>query len=142
MPLAIPIPVLWAIWRLGRVIFKTLQSAWQTEEFRGLTYVVLFMLGIGTLVFHELEDWGWLDSFYFVVMTLTTIGYGDFAPQTALGKIFVIFYVILGLGIFASYITLFAQHALAENAEHARVLSFNKMKQLLDENTNSQETNR
>ncbi len=141
MLLAIPIPIVWAIWRLGRFIVRTLQNAWQTEEFRGLTYVVLLMLGIGTVAFHELEDWGWLDSFYFVVMTLTTIGYGDFAPHSNLGKIFVIFYVVLGIGIFASYITLFAQHALAENAEHARVLSFNKMKQALDEKANPQETN-
>ena len=142
MPLAIPIPVLWAVWRLVRFIGLTMRRAWQTEEFRGLAYIVLLMMGIGTLVFHQVEGWGWLDSFYFVVMTLSTIGYGDFAPASTMGKLFAVFYVVLGLGIFASFITLFAQHALAENTEHARVLSLSKTPQNLDENTNPQESNR
>lgn len=38
---------------------------------------VLFVL-IPTLVFQEIEQWTLLESIYFVVITLTTIGFGDY----------------------------------------------------------------
>ena len=50
------------------------------------------MIGIGAVVFHWLEGWSWLDSVYFVVITLTTIGYGDFSPTKPITKIITIFY--------------------------------------------------
>jgi hypothetical protein len=40
-----------------------------------------------------------VDALYFSVVTLTTVGYGDFAPQTDLGKLFTAVYVRLGIGI-------------------------------------------
>lgn len=47
----------------------------------------------GAIVYHYVEGWDMIDSLYFSVITLTTIGYGDFAPQTSTGKIFTIFYL-------------------------------------------------
>jgi hypothetical protein len=58
---------------------------------------LLIVILIGTAIFHWLEGWDWLDSFYFVVITLTTIGYGDFSPTTPLTKIITIFYGINGI---------------------------------------------
>jgi hypothetical protein len=52
---------------------------------------------IGAVLYHWLEGWDWVDSFYFVVITLTTIGYGDFSPTTPLTKIITIFYGINGI---------------------------------------------
>ena len=60
------------------------------------------MLCAGALFFHQVEHWGWLDAFYFCTITLTTIGYGDLVPQTDAGKLFDIFYVLIGIGILAT----------------------------------------
>jgi voltage-gated potassium channel len=40
-------------------------------------------------------------TFWWAMETLTTIGYGDMVPKTALGKLFAGFIAIFGIGIFA-----------------------------------------
>lgn len=66
----------------------------------GIAVLVLaLLLGAGTFAFHTLEKWTLIDSFYFTGVTLTTIGYGDLAPKTDLGKLFTVFFVFSALGI-------------------------------------------
>ena len=57
------------------------------------------IITIGAALYHWLEGWSWLDSFYFVVITLTTIGYGDLYPTQPLTKLITIFYGINGIMI-------------------------------------------
>jgi hypothetical protein len=59
-------------------------------------YAVL-IIGIGAALFHWLEGWNWIDSVYFVVITLTTIGYGDLSPTTPTTKVITIFYGLNGV---------------------------------------------
>jgi voltage-gated potassium channel len=61
-------------------------------------YVVLFIT-VSASLFHWLEDWSWLDSFYFVVVTFTTIGYGDFTPTLPITKLITIFVGLNGVAI-------------------------------------------
>ena len=55
------------------------------------------MVGVGASLYHWLEGWSWVDSVYFVVITLTTIGYGDFHPTLPVTKLITIFYGINGI---------------------------------------------
>ncbi len=84
------------------------------KEFRNLTLFVFIILVIGTIFYHEMEDWGWIDSIYFCVTTLTTVGYGDLAPKTDTGRIFTIMYLLIGIGILFGYIKVVAG-AVIEN---------------------------
>lgn len=61
-------------------------------------YVVANII-TGTFLYHWLEGWGFLDSAYFVIITLTTIGYGDFSPTTPTTKILTIFFALNGVAI-------------------------------------------
>jgi len=60
---------------------------------------LLGLIALGTVVYHFLEHWSWLTSFYFSVCTLTTVGYGDFYPTTDLSRLFTAIYVLVGVGI-------------------------------------------
>ena len=68
---------------------------------RILLVVALLIIG-GAVFYHHVEGLSWLDSVYFCVITLTTVGYGDITPHTDAGKIFTIFYILFGVAIIAS----------------------------------------
>ena len=57
---------------------------------------------IGIVTFHFLENASWLDSFYWIVITLSTVGYGDLTPHSPLMKIIVFPIVLVGIVVFAS----------------------------------------
>jgi hypothetical protein len=50
------------------------------------------------------EGWSVVDALYFCFMTMSTIGYGDLVPTTALSKIFTIVYSFLSIGLFVAEI--------------------------------------
>ena len=56
--------------------------------------LIIFVLAIvgGAFSYHVVEGWSLFDSFYFVVVTVTTIGYGDFVPRSFEGKLFTMFF--------------------------------------------------
>ena len=83
------------------------------RRFRAIASSAIIILITGTIFYHFVEHLRWLDSLYFCVMTLATIGYGNFVPQTTIGKIFTMLYVLVGIGIFAALINNFLKTGLA-----------------------------
>jgi len=67
---------------------------------RLLVAIIVFLttLGVGTLGFHYLEGWNWLESLYTTVVTLSTVGYGDYIPHNSSGMLFTLFLIIAGVG--------------------------------------------
>ena len=59
---------------------------------------IVIFLGLGTLVYHALESWSWIESLYFCVNSLTTVGYGDFTPTSDASRLFTVFYLLTGTG--------------------------------------------
>jgi hypothetical protein len=78
-------------------------------EFRPVLGMVAITVGTGTAFYTVVERWGVLDSLYFSVVTLATIGYGDLAPATRIGKIFTILYVFAGVGILGLFLSTVAR---------------------------------
>ena len=81
---------------------------WKRENV--LLSLAISVILTGTFVYHFIEGWNYLDSLYFTVITLTTVGYGDLSPQTPAGKIFTMFFIFTGLGIILSFIEKIANH--------------------------------
>jgi voltage-gated potassium channel len=92
------------------IFFKTIRSFLSDKEYKSLLFTTIAILLIGTVAYHYLESWSWLDSFYFSFITLTTIGFGDFAPKTDQGKIFTIIYITIGVGIILAFINTLYHH--------------------------------
>lgn len=89
---------------------RTLISFLKDEQYRELLITTIIILIIGTFTYNYLEGWSYIDSLYFSVVTLTTIGYGDFTPQTDAGKLFTILYIVIGIGMILSFINTIYNH--------------------------------
>ncbi len=76
-----------------------------------LAIVLAIVLTIGTLFYWRVEEWSLLDSLYFSVVALTTVGLGDFAPETSAGKVFTIIYLISGVGLMMAFATAIVQRS-------------------------------
>lgn len=74
--------------------------------YRVLLVAAVGMIALGTVFYHFIEGWRWLDSYYFSVVTLATVGYGDFTPKTDIGKLFTTFYILSGVGIITAFISI------------------------------------
>ncbi len=81
-----------------------------------ITSLVLVIV-IGTVFFHLVEGWSWVDSYFFSVITLSTVGYGSLVPATAAGKIFTTIFIFVGLGIFAIAIQQFGVYMVRKRQE-------------------------
>src|SRR3954466_9396844 len=66
-----------------------------------LKIVLALLAGLavaGTVGFRMIEGWPWLDCFYMVVTTFTTVGYMEIHTLSHAGRIFNLFVIIFGVG--------------------------------------------
>src|SRR5215211_5523619 len=105
-----------------RRFIRALRDAWRSDvAFRILLALVASLLVSGTTFFTLVEGWSVLDALYFSVTTLTTVGFGEPAPTTALGKIFTILYIFVGLGVIGGFINVLAKHTFARQRRRGGV---------------------
>uniref|UniRef100_A0A668W2Z4 Potassium channel domain-containing protein n=1 Tax=Oreochromis aureus TaxID=47969 RepID=A0A668W2Z4_OREAU len=88
-------------WRVSPTIVRVISAVLSI-----LLGCVLFV-ALPIFVFQEVEEWTLLESAYFVVITLTTVGFGDYvAGSDHWYKPLVWFWILLGLAYFASILTM------------------------------------
>jgi voltage-gated potassium channel Kch len=97
--------------------WAAVRTAWRDPSFRSLAGITGLLLVVGTVAFHTVEGWAFLDSFYFSVITLATVGYGDFTPKTPLGKLLTVFYIFMGFGLLVALLTRFADALIQSERE-------------------------
>lgn len=103
------------------VLLDVLRAIWSLRRDRGFIVlaVTAALLVVGGAAFYWMwEDLSVLDSLYLSVMTLTTVGYGDVKPVTAAGKIFTIFFVIMGIGVLLAFLTAIASQLRRQSLLH------------------------
>jgi voltage-gated potassium channel len=66
----------------------------------------------GTIFYSTVEGWTIVDALYFSVTTLTTVGLGDLAPTTTVGKLFTVVYIFARLSIILGFIETVAKETV------------------------------
>lgn len=72
------------------------------QKFRPLKIVLFALIALtaaGTVGFHFIEHWGWFDSFYMVMITLSTVGYQEVHPLSFAGRVFCIVLIVSGVAL-------------------------------------------
>lgn len=69
-----------------------LNADWIFKFFRLFSYFL-----IGVLAYEHFEHWSFTDTTYFIVQTMTTVGYGNLYPTTKKSKFFTMFFIFFGL---------------------------------------------
>jgi voltage-gated potassium channel len=98
--------------------WHTLRTSFEDAKFRALLFNVVLLLTVGTLFYWKVEGWSLFNSLYFCVITLCTVGYGDFTPQTTLGRGFTMIYVFLGIGLIVAFASHFANQMVERREAH------------------------
>ena len=106
------------------LLLALMRSFWRLRGDRGFQILAGFavlMIASATVFYSFVEGLRPVDAFYLSATTITTVGYGDFAPKTDYGKIFTAVYVLAGVGIFTAFLTLVAGQLRADATNrHAR----------------------
>ncbi|MFH1409909.1 MAG: potassium channel family protein [Nanoarchaeota archaeon] len=87
------------------------------KEIMGVLFALFLLIGAGSYAYIRLEGLTPLDAVYFSVTTLTTIGYGDFAPKSEGGKMFTIIYAIVGVGVMLYSMSIIARYYMDRHRE-------------------------
>jgi hypothetical protein len=103
------------------VLLDIIRAIWALRRDRGfvvLALTALLLIAGGTAFYWVWEDLGGLDAFYLTVMTLATVGYGDVRPETAVGKLFTVVFVIMGIGVLLAFLTTVAGQLRRQSLLH------------------------
>jgi voltage-gated potassium channel len=104
---------------LGLPVRAAVAMARDPDERAPLLLVVSLLIA-GTVFYTLVEGWSVVDAVYFCSMSLATVGYGDVVPDTDVGKIFTVIYVLAGIGILVSFFTALTKKTLEMQAERIR----------------------
>jgi len=87
--------------------------------------ILVCVVIIGTIGLVILEQLPLLDAFYFLIVTIATVGYGDIHPLTPAGKILVMFIIVTGVGCFVGVAANSIESMIEERERRTRIEKLN-----------------
>lgn len=85
------------------------------QRFRLAAILLAIVIVVGVAGYMLIDGWNILDSFYMVITTIATVGYGEVHPQGAAGRIFTSGVIVFGVATMLYTFGVFAQ-TLSDNA--------------------------
>ena len=95
-----------------------------------LLVILAVVIAAGTLGFMHLLKLSLFDSFYFTVVTVATVGFGDIVPKTIGSKVLAIIVILGGVGAFSGLIVNFTQYLIERRTEKTRLERLNMLIEL------------
>jgi potassium channel subfamily K len=102
------------------------------REFMVQTLLFFLYLGIVSLIMSQVEGITYVDGIYFEVVTTLTIGFGDIAPQTAVMKVLIFPFTILGITLLALVVRNIVR-LLSDRAHRRKLALKHRLKYMLQE---------
>jgi voltage-gated potassium channel len=84
-----------------------------------LSLAMVGLLIVGILGYSILEGWGFLESLYMVIITITTIGFGEVRSLSPAGRLFTILIIFMGLSIAAALFAQLGQFIVESGMTHS-----------------------
>ena len=84
-------------------------------RFRLAAILLAIVIAVGVTGYRLIDGWNLLDSFYMVIITISTVGYTEVHPQGAAGRLFTSGLIVVGVGTMLYGFGVFAE-TLADNA--------------------------
>ncbi|CAN5539803.1 potassium channel family protein [soil metagenome] len=108
------------IFRLVLVANRSLRAMEHIGKQRELLYLssvaaFLMLVAAGILAIIEPEHGGFWDALWWAVVTTTTVGYGDIAPATAIGRVIAVLLMFIGIGLVATLAASMASFFVSED---------------------------
>lgn len=96
----------WLLRKLRPKDHEIVHPAWHIFHFLILFILLVSLIVVGTVFFCLSSDGeiNLVESFYWSIITILTIGYGDFTPKTSYQKLFAMAYILSGVAIFSAII--------------------------------------
>ena len=74
------------------------------RELLGSMLAFAILYGISIPIYDAMEDWNAGEAAWFLYITFSTIGLGDYTPSTTGGEIYLYFYVLASIGLLSVFI--------------------------------------
>jgi voltage-gated potassium channel len=87
--------------------------------------VLLAVIVTGVAGFMALEGLSLVDAFYFSIVTIATVGYGDISPATDAGKLLAILLIVAGVGTFVGVVANGLEMYLSSREKQERLRKIN-----------------
>ena len=94
-------------------------------RFRIYFTILAAVLIIGMAGLMVIESLSPLDAFYFLIVTIATVGYGDLHPLTPLGKMLVIAIILVGVGCFVGVVANAIEYMIEMRERSQRIEKLN-----------------
>jgi voltage-gated potassium channel Kch len=107
---------------------RAIRTLWTDPQFKSLTRLTVIAITSGVVFYWLVEDLSPVNALYFSVTTLTTVGYGDYSPETTAGKLFTVVYVLVGVGILLAFLARVAGQVVNTHAHDLEARNGRKLR--------------
>lgn len=86
---------------------------------------LFLVIATGTAGFASVEGFSLIDAFYFSVVTITTVGFGDLHPVSSAGKVLAVMLILMGVGTFTGMVAAAAEMFISRRERRQRMEKLN-----------------